>query len=156
MKIYKFKFTKLHKILIYLGLVLCAVIFSINLYNCITQGVSTSAIPSYTIIQYTVSFIFSVLLFIVLLSLLLSSYYAIVGRELKTSFGIIKSTFKIDDIENVTLDRKTNKLTLNFSNGEFMIVAVSEDWYNELVENIIDINKKIEYTIVSDDDAKKA
>ncbi|MGN0818037.1 MAG: hypothetical protein ACI4L9_03610 [Candidatus Coproplasma sp.] len=151
MKIFKYRFTKLIYALIGAGIALCAVGFGVNLYVCITQGISTAVNPAYPIIQYCVMFFISAALAVILISLLISSYYSVDKTYLKTSFGIIKSKYAIADIETVELNRKTNKLSVFFNNGNYIVIVVKEEWYTDFVQSILDANPKIEYSIVSKD-----
>lgn len=149
MKTFKYKFSKLIYTLIYVGIALCVVGFGINLYFCITVGISSAANPVYPIIQYAAMFFVSVLLFVLLISILISSYYAVEGKHFKTCFGLIKSSYNIEDIETIELDRTTNKLSVYFKNGNYIVVVVKEEWYNDFVQAILDVNSKIEYSIKS-------
>lgn len=151
MKIFKYSFTKLIYALIWVGIALCAVGFGINVYVCITQGISSAVNPAYPIIQYAIMFIVSIVLLVILISLLVSSYYSVDKTCLKTSFGIIKSKYEIAEIETIELNRKTNKLNVYFSNGNYIVIAVKEEWYTDFVQAILDVNPKIEYSIISKD-----
>ncbi|MDE5943726.1 MAG: hypothetical protein K2H30_05935 [Clostridia bacterium] len=160
MKIFKYKFTKLTKTLIYIGIVLCFAAFGINIFSIITSDVTASANPVYPIIQYTLMFLIPVVLLVVLVSLIVSSYYSIDGNTLKTSFGIIKSKYDISTIDTVLLDRNTNKLTVYFKNNSFVVIVVKEDWYDEFIDALCKSNKSIEFSIKSKepdnkDDKKK-
>lgn len=151
MKIFKYRFTKLIYTLIGVGIALCAVGFGVNLYTCITQGISSYADPVYPIIQYSVLFLVSVSLAVILISLLISSYYSVDDNYLKTSLGLIKSKYAINDIETIELDRKTNKLSVYFNNGNYIVIVVKEEWYTDFVQAILNVNPKIEYSIISKD-----
>lgn len=149
MKIFKFKFNKLTLAAIYAGLVLAVAAFGLNTFFLIRDGVATAAIIVYPILQYTLTYFCSVMLFIVLITLLFSSYYSVDGKTLKTSFGIIKSKYDIGKIETVALDRATNKLSVYFDNNSFMVIVVKQEWYEDFVDAILKANPKIEYTIRS-------
>lgn len=159
MKVFKFKFSKLITAAIYAGMVLAVAAFGITLFTVIKDNVFGEG-NIYPILSHGIMFIISLLLFIVLLSLLISSYYSIDGKILKTSFGIIKSKFKIENIESIVLDRQTNKLTVHFADKSFILVVVKPEWYEDFVSEILKSNPKIEYTINSkqnspDDQLKK-
>ena len=129
------------------GLVLCVLGFGVNLYYCITNGVSHAADPVYPIMQYVLMFFVTVVLFALLLSILVNSAYVIDGKFFKTRFGFITSKYNVEKIENVTLDRKTNKLTVTFTSGEFIVIVVKQEWYDEFITALLMANPKIEYTI---------
>ncbi len=161
MKIFKYKFSKLIYTLIGIILALSAAGFAITLWQAIDFGTDT-ANPTFTIIRYALMFFVTVALAVILISLLVSSYYAVDGdgRTIKTSFGFIKSVYKIDDIDMISLDRATNKLTVVFKNEQFIVIVVKESWYEEFVQAILDVNPGIEYNIRSktsaDNDEKNA
>lgn len=132
-----------------LGMVLCVLGFGVNLYYCITNGARHAADPVYPIMQYILMFFVTVVLFVLLLSILVSSAYVIDGKTFKTRFGLIVSKYDVEKIENITLDRKTNKLTVTFTSGEFMVIVVKQDWYDEFVTALLLANPKIKYDIIS-------
>lgn len=149
MKTFKYKFSKLIFWVIWAGIALCAVGFAVNLYFCITVGISSAADPVYPIIQYSAMFFVSVVLFVLLVSILKSSYYSVDEKNFTTSFGFIKSRYKIEDIDTIELDRVTNKLSVYFKNETYVVIVVKEEWYNDFVQAIIDVNPRIEYSIKS-------
>ncbi|MDE6690947.1 MAG: hypothetical protein K2K04_03165 [Clostridia bacterium] len=149
MKTFKYKFTRLLKALMIVGMVLCAVGFGINLFYCITNGARHAADPVYPIMQYVLMFFVTVVLFVLLLSIMVRSAYVIDGKVFKTRFGFIVSKYDVEKIENITLDRKTDKLTVTFTNKEFMVIVVKQEWYEEFITSLLLANPKIEYTINS-------
>lgn len=149
MKIFKYKFTKLLKALMILGMVLCVLGFGINLYYCVTNGASHAANPVYPIMQYVLMFFVTVVLFVLLLSIMVRSAYIIDGKVFKTTFGLIVSKYDVEKIENITLDRKTDKLTVTFKSDEFMVIVVRQDWYEEFITALLLANPKIRYDIIS-------
>ena len=149
MKTFKYKFTPLMKALMIIGLVLCGIGFGINLFYCIVNGIKNAADPVYPAMQYALMFFITVFLAALILSVLLNSAYVIDGKTFKTKFGFIVSKYDAEKIESVTLDRKTNKLTVTFESGEFIVIVVKQDWYEEFVTALLLANPKIEYTINS-------
>jgi hypothetical protein len=155
MKKFKYKFTKLITALIYVGLVLCVVGFAINLYLNISVGISSAANPVYPILQYVLMYFVTVVLFTLLISILLSSYYAVDDKYFITCFGLIKSKYKISDVELISLDRATNKLSVTFADNSYIVIVVKDNWYNDFVEAILAANPKIEYSIISKENKKE-
>ncbi len=149
MKKFRYRFSRLTYWLIIAGIALSVVGFGLNLFVCIKNGISSAADPVYPIIQYTLMFAVTVALFAILLSILISSYYLVDKEQIVTSFGFIKSKYKIKDIETIELDRNTNKLSVYFSDDTFVVIVVKEEWYSQFVQAILDINPKIEYSIKS-------
>lgn len=155
MKIFKFKFNKPMLGAIAAGLAVAVAAFCVNTYFVLSEGISSAANPTYPIIQYTVTYLVAVLLFIILISMLLSSYYAVDGKFLKTSFGIIKSKYDIGKIETVLLDRTENKLSVYFDENTFIVIAVKEEWYEDFIDALIAANSKIEFAIQSKENENK-
>lgn len=155
MKIFKYRFSKLLKTLIFAGLALCAVGFALNVYLIFTNGVGTAVDPVYPILQYTLMFFITVLLAALLIGILLSSYYAVDGQTFKTAFGFIRSKYDVNNIELILLDRRTEKLTVHFSDGTYIVIVVKQEWYNDFIQAILDANPKIEYSIKSKDAEEK-
>lgn len=131
------------------GMALCVIGFAVNLYYCVTNGVKHAADPVYPIMQYVLMFFVTVVLFALLLSIMLRSAYVIDGKTFKTRFGFITSKYDVEKIDGITLDRKTNKLTVSFSSGEFIVIVVKQEWYDEFINALLEVNPKIEYTVNS-------
>lgn len=145
MKTYKYKFTIVQTLLIVAGLLLSAAGFAVNLVMFIRDKNKTL----YPIIQYSLMFFVTVVAFALLGSILTFSAYVIDGKVFKTRFGFIVSKYDGEKIASVTLNRKNKKLTLTFKNGEFMVVVVKQDWYEDFISALLDANPEIEYNIVS-------
>lgn len=155
MKRFKYKFSKLAKILIYIGIALCPIAFGLNIYFLITEDIASAAYPIYSIIKYVLMFMIPALLLVILVSLLVSSYYTVDGKTFVTSFGIIKSKYKISEIQTIVLDRTTNKLSLYFKDNIFIVVVVKEDWYDEFIDALCLANPDIEFSIKSKENSGK-
>lgn len=149
MKRFKYKFTTMMKVAIAIGLALSAAGFIANLVICLMYGTNSAADPVYPILQYSIMFLVTVLLFAILLSVLLNSAYVIDGKTFKTKFGFIVSKYDVDTIDCITLDRKTNKLIVTFKNETFIVIVVKQAWYDEFIEALLAANPSIEYTINS-------
>lgn len=159
MKVFKYKFTKTISVFIYLGLALSVAAVAADTYLIIAEGIKSAANPVYPIIQYTLMYVVGILLFVILLSLLLSSYYSVEGTTFKTSFGIIKSKYDVNKIQSIILDRTTGKLSVYFDENTFVVIVVKEEWYEDFIDALLKANPKIEYTVKSKenkpDDAEK-
>lgn len=149
MKKFKYKFTKLIIALIYAGIALSVTGFGINLYYCIANGVKGAADPIYPILQYTLMFLVTIGLTAILISVLTSSCYIIDGNVFKTKFGFIVSKYDVEKIDSIVDDKKSGKLTVTFDDGQYMVIVVKQEWYNDFIEAMLTANKKIEYSIIS-------
>lgn len=149
MKVFKYKFSALTRVFIWLGLALAAVAFGLTLYNVISGSYNNSANIIYPIISYAAMFFASALMATMLISLLVSSYYAVGEKKFKTSFGLVKSVFDTDNIVKILLDRETNKLTVFFKDNSFVVVVVKTEWYEDFISELLKCNPSIEYTVNS-------
>ena len=159
MKTFKYKFTKLITAFIWAGMALAVAAFAMNTYFVFSEGLGSAANIVYPILRYVLMYLISVAAFIILLSLLLSSYYCVTDTTLKTSFGIIKSKYEIAKIEAVLIDRTNNKLSVYFEDKSFIVIAVNDDWYEEFTNALLKVRPEIEFSIKSkesgaDDDKK--
>lgn len=149
MKNYKYKFTKLMTAFIWIGIALSVGAFALNTYFVFADGIDSAANAFYPILRYVLMYFVSVAAFVLLLSLILSSHYQISDKKFKTSFGIIKSSYDIEKIQSVVLDRKTKKLSVYFDDNNFIVIVVKEEWYEDFIEELLKVNRNIEYTINS-------
>ncbi len=158
---FKYKFSRLTVIFIILGIALCVVGFGTNIYFLIVNDISSTTNPIYYIIRYVLMFFIPALCLVLLVGLLISSYYYVDEKTLTTSFGIIKSKYDISEIQTIVLDRTTNKLTLVFKNENFIVIVVKEEWYDEFTAALCRANTDIDFSIKSrerddGDDSKKS
>ncbi len=161
MKTFKYKFTTTTLVFIYLGLVLSVAGVALNTYNILAERVWLYANNSLPVIRYALVYFISVALAVILVSLLLSSYYSVDEKYFKTSFGIIKSSYDVKTIKVINLDRATNKLSVYFDEDKFIVVVVKKEWHDEFIEALLKVNPEIEFSIQSkesdgSDDDKKA
>ncbi len=159
MKIFKYSFTKFMTVAIYVGIALAAVAAGVNTYFVITEGIASAANPLYPVLQYSLLYLVAALAVILLVSLLISSYYSIDEKYFRTSFGIIKSKYEIAKIESIVLDRTTNKLSVYFDENTFIVIVVREEWYEKFISELLKVNPNVEYSILSkdnDSDEKKS
>lgn len=161
MKIFKYKFAKLTISLIYIGIALCFVGIGINIFIICTSNLSEAANIAYPIIQYTLMFLIPIVLLVILISLILFSYYSIDERILKTSFGIIKSKYDIKEIQTLILDRTNDKLCVHLKNNALFTIVIKEELYGDFIDALCRANPQVEYTIrskendIDNDDKRK-
>ena len=137
------------KALMGVAMALCVVGFGVNLFYCIKNGVKHANDPIYPIMQYVLMFFVTVTLFTLLLSILLFSAYIVDEKYFKTKFGFITSKYEVEKIAEITLDRKTNKLTVTFTDEQFIVVVVKKEWYDEFVSALLKANPAIKYDVIS-------
>ena len=131
------------------AMALCGVGFGVNLFYCIKNGARHANDPIYPILQYILMFFVTITLFVLLLSILVFSAYTVDEKYFKTKFGFITSRYEVQKIAVITLDRKTNKLTVTFTDDQYIIVVVKKEWYEEFVTALLTANPVIRYEIIS-------
>lgn len=149
MKKFRYKFSKLITALIYVGIALSVAGFGVNLYYCIANGINGAADPVYPILQYVLMFAVTVVLCVLLISIISSSYYIVDEKYFKTQFGLIVSKYDVQSIESVVNDRKTGKLTVTFADETYIVIVVKQEWYEDFIEALLAANEKIEYSVIS-------
>lgn len=143
MKTYKFKLSGIALIFLIAALCASAGGIALTVYRIGKYGFSTVLLG----IQHVVILAACGLLIVLLVSILIRSVYTITDKEIVLWFGIIKSTYKIADIESVHLFTKTNKLVLYFKNERYTVIVVKPEWYNEFTKEILAKNDRIRYDV---------
>lgn len=148
MKTYKFRFSKPILILSILAILVAAGGgIGWTVYRMIHIGFQTVLLG----IQYVVLLLVSALVIVIFVSLLIRSFYAVTDKEIVLWFGIIKSSYKIADIESVHLFTKTNKLVIYFKNDKYTVIVVKPEWYNEFTKELLSKNENIRYDVSTSD-----
>lgn len=157
MKIFQYKFSRATIAAICAGLAASAAGFGVTLYQVIRYGIEASMNPAYTVIQYVLMFAVSVALAVILISLLVSSYYAIDGEKKRmiTCFGLVKSKYDVGLMDTVVLDRNTDKLSVTFEDSTFIVIVVKEEWYEDFVDELLKVNPSIEFSIKTEEPTDK-
>ncbi len=148
MKTYKFRFSKPILILSILAILVAAGGgIGWTVYRMIHIGFQTVLLG----IQYVVLLLVSALVIVIFVSLLIRSFYTVTDKEIVLWFGIIKSSYKIADIESVHLFTKTNKLVIYFKNDKYTVIVVKPEWYNEFTKELLSKNESIRYDVSTSD-----
>lgn len=153
MKKYRFRFSRLTKILIFVGIALAAAACALNTYYVISEGVKSAENAFAPILQYSLTYFVSIFLAVILVSLLISSYYSVDEKYFKTSFGIIKSKYEISEIDCILIDRNNNKLSVYFKNQSYIVIVINEEWYDDFSDALLKVNPNIEFSINSKDNS---
>ena len=162
MKKFKYKFTNATLVFIYLGLALSVAGIALNTYNIFVERVWLYANNSLSIIRYALVYLVSIALAVILISLLISSYYSVDDKHFKTSFGIIKSSYDVKTIKLINLDRATGKLSVYFEEDKYIVIVVKKEWNDEFIDALLKANPQIEFSIqskennIDNDNNKKA
>lgn len=145
---YKFRFSKLILILSVVAILVAAGGgIGWTVYRIVNIGFQSILLG----IQYVVLLLVSALVIVIFSSLLIRSYYKITDKEIVLWFGIIKSSYKIADIESVHLFTKTNKLVVYFKNDRYTVIVVKPEWHNDFIHDLLSKNEKIRYDVSTTD-----
>ncbi|MCD8286817.1 MAG: hypothetical protein LUD50_06310 [Clostridia bacterium] len=156
MKKFKYKFNTVTYVLIGLCLALAVAALILNTYYIITEGIRSAQVIVYPILQYTLTYFVALAVLLLLISLLISSYYSVTSELFTTSFGIIKSKYKVQDIDMIVLDKtnpkKKDRLSVYFNNETFITIVVKPEWFDAFTDALKEANPSIRYDIENPED----
>ncbi len=156
MKKFKYKFNTVTYVLIALCLALAVAALILNTYYVCTEGISKAVNIVYPILQYVLTYFVALAVLLLLVSLLISSYYSVTDEYFTTSFGIIKSKYKVQDIDMIVLDKtnpkKKNRLSVYFNNDTYIVVVVKPQWFDAFTDALREANPNIRYDIETPED----
>ena len=112
-------------------------------YRMATVGFGSASL----IIQYVVLLLFGVLALVIFSAMLIRSVYVVGKKEIVLRFGLIKTVYKIKDIESIRLFSKTNKLVLYFKNEKYTVISVKPEWFNDFIREVLSHNLNIRYDV---------
>lgn len=143
MRTFRFRFSKLIILLQIAAMVLAAAAIAYTVYRMITLGFGDASL----IIQYVLLLLFGVGAIVIFSAMLIRSVYIVGKNEIILRFGLIKSVYKIKEIESIRLFSKTNKLVLYFKNEKYTVISVKPEWYNNFIREVLSHNLNIRYDV---------
>lgn len=143
MRTFRFRFSKLIILLQIAAMVLAAAAIAYTVYRMITLGFGDASL----IIQYVLLLLFGVGAIVIFSAMLIRSVYIVGKNEIILRFGLIKSVYKIKEIESIRLFSKTNKLVLYFKNEKYTVISVKPEWYNDFIREVLSRNLNIRYDV---------
>ena len=147
MRTFRFRFSKLIILLQIAAMVLAAAAIAYTVYRMITLGFGDASL----IIQYVLLLLFGVGAIVIFSAMLIRSVYIVGKNEIILRFGLIKSVYKIKEIESIRLFSKTNKLVLYFKNEKYTVISVKPEWYNDFIREVLSHNLNIRYDVSTSD-----
>ncbi|MBR2384581.1 MAG: hypothetical protein IKA99_03120 [Clostridia bacterium] len=83
--------------------------------------------------------------------------YIIKGNTLYSYFGFIRTKSDVNDVVQITLFKKSNKLVVYFKDAKYSVIVISEKFYEPFILALREVNKSIIYTseIDGEDEPKK-
>lgn len=143
MRTFRFKFSKTIILLQIAAMILAAAAIVYTAYRMATVGFGSASL----IIQYVVLLLFGVLALVIFSAMLIRSVYVVGKKEIVLRFGLIKTVYKIKDIESIRLFSKTNKLVLYFKNEKYTVISVKPEWFNDFIREVLSHNLNIRYDV---------
>ena len=143
MRTFRFRFSKTIILLQIAAMILAAAAIVYTAYRMATVGFGSASL----IIQYIVLLLFGVLALVIFSAMLIRSVYVVGKKEIVLRFGLIKTVYKIKDIESIRLFSKTNKLVLYFKNEKYTVISVKPEWFNDFIREVLSHNLNIRYDV---------
>ncbi len=143
MRTFRFRFSKTIILLQIAAMILAAAAIVYTAYRMATVGFGSASL----IIQYVVLLLFGVLALVIFSAMLIRSVYVVGKKEIVLRFGLIKTVYKIKDIESIRLFSKTNKLVLYFKNEKYTVISVKPEWFNDFIREVLSHNLNIRYDV---------
>lgn len=143
MRTFRFRFSKTIILLQIAAMILAAAAIVYTAYRMATVGFGSASL----IIQYVVLLLFGVLAIVIFSAMLIRSVYVVGKKEIVLRFGLIKTVYKIKDIESIRLFSKTNKLVLYFKNEKYTVISVKPEWFNDFIREVLSHNLNIRYDV---------
>lgn len=143
MRTFRFKFSKTIILLQIAAMILAAAAIVYTAYRMATVGFGSASL----IIQYVLLLLFGVLALVIFSAMLIRSVYVVGKKEIVLRFGLIKTVYKIKDIESIRLFSKTNKLVLYFKNEKYTVISVKPEWFNDFIREVLSHNLNIRYDV---------
>ncbi len=153
MQKFKFKFKTYVYIIMSCALVLALATIAMTVFR-LVNGYDPTKLMSIIITT-----LISLFIVILLVSIMISSYYAVDDKNFILRWGILKNVIPIKEITKLSYDSDKDKLTVYFGAEEnFMVISLDKVNPMDIVDALRKNNKKIlfeSYSSTSDEDNEK-
>ncbi len=139
---FRYKFSPTMLLLCVLVLLLCLAGIAVSVYRMIANG---GILTFYDFLKYPFLILICIFCMVLIVALLIKSQYSLIGYELVTQFGLIKTKYDILKITSLTHDREKAKLQMNFGE-EFFVLALDKAWADDFVHELIKLNPEADYS----------
>ena len=139
---FPYKFSPTLLLLCGLVILLCLAGIAVSVYRMIANG---GILTFYDFLKYPFLILICVFCIVLIVALLIKSEYSLIGTELVTRFGLIKSRYDVLKITALTHDRELSKLQINFGE-EFFVLTLDSAWEDDFVREIVKINPNADYS----------
>ena len=141
MKKFRFKYSPLVWVLlaVVLALAIAGLVWNVlNLISCLPLGATKLTI---NVVLVVINALF--LAFVV--SVMVYGKYVVKEDTIVCYLGILRSTYKIKDVVEITHFKKSDKLVMYFSNSNYTVIVINPVLYEQFILAVRDKNKRIIY-----------
>ena len=139
---FRYKFSPTLLLLCALVLLLCLAGIAVSIYRMIKNG---GILTFYDFLKYPFLILICIFCIFLIVALLIKSQYSLIGTELVTQFGVIKSKYDISKITALTHDRELSKLQVNFGE-EFFVLVLDPAWADDFTSELIKLNPDADFS----------
>ncbi len=144
MKKYRYKYTPLTIVLIFVITAISIVTIILN----VIKMVNTSLKDKYPSYILAILFAFAVILFAV--SALFNAYYYIKNGKIMLKISFVNSGILISTISEVVCFTYSKRLSVYFENGQFSNVVISPERFDDFMEELKLNSKNLKFTVYDD------
>ena len=149
-KKFNYKFTATTIILAIIGIILAISCIVLNLDRMLKLLKSdVASMTNY--FSVILSIVIGIVAFVIITSFLLVSNYKVTDTHFIVSWGIVKTKYPVEKITRITFFRVSGKLVVFFDDQTgFINVCINQSEYDDLVDSIKSVNKKVFYSLDSE------
>lgn len=130
-KKFRYRFSILSYVLFGLGIALALFMIAYNVYRISSEKVTGEYVGSLLL-----SMSIGVIFLAIAISVLTFSFYTVTKTEIKTRLGLFNSGIKLSDLTEIIQNKKTNKLSVFYKDGEFSNVVISPKYFESFIKEI--------------------
>ena len=141
MKKFRFKYSPLVWVLlaVVLALAIAGLVWNVLiLIDCLPLGATKLTI---NVVLVVINALF--LAFVV--SVMVYGKYVVKEDKIVCYLGIVRSTYKIKDVVEITHFKKSDKLVVYFDNSNYTVIVIKPTLYDKFILAVRDKNKRIVY-----------
>ena len=157
---WKFRFTTPVKILLALGLALCAAGFALTTWQFVEFLRGGDLASAYEWIKFILLYLASTAIAVLIAALMIRSEYILTAKKLTLAFGLIRISNSLDTIATVHLFKGANKLAVYFDSEKtrYLVIVIRDTEYDSFIRALLARNERIGFsfsTAEEEEEAKK-
>lgn len=139
MKKYKVQFSPLIIVL----LAVCEVLLVLGLTFSIISLVNSFKLSTVIILTRILITLLNLMIFVFSVSVVFFSKYTLKKEYLILNIGFISTKYKVSDVVEINLFKKTNKLVVYFKDYKYTVIVISPQKYEDFIKDLREINSSI-------------